>query len=83
MHAGALLLDAPGAEQVRVDLSLEVKAQPHILVDPVSIEKYDAVAGGPVEVEFFVSNTQRGLMDWTVSESTTTKYLPVLRPAKE
>lgn len=66
-HAGSIRISAPGADPVRVELGIEVRDQPQLAVDPNHIEKYDAVAGDPVEVEFYVSNAQWGTMDWSVS----------------
>ena len=67
-NAGAILLTAPGAEPVRVELSYTIHVPPYMVVEPPAIERTDALAGGPVEVVLLVSNQQLGPMEWSISE---------------
>jgi hypothetical protein len=69
VRAGAVLLTAPGAEPVRVELSYTIHTPPSLVVDPAGIERTDALAGGAVEVVLLVKNQQLGPMDWTIYES--------------
>jgi peptidase C25-like protein/BACON domain-containing protein/all-beta uncharacterized protein len=67
-HSGAILLSAPGAESVQVELSYTINVPPILMVDPVEIVRQDALAGGPVELELKVINAEFGTMTWTVNE---------------
>jgi len=68
-NAGAILLTAPGAEAVRMELSYTIHIPPTLVVTPSSIERTDALAGGPVEVVLLVGNQQLGPMGWTIYEN--------------
>ena len=68
-NPGAVLLTAPGAEPVQVQLSYNIHIPPTLEVDPDTIERTDALAGGPVEVVLLVGNQQLGPMDWTIYEN--------------
>ena len=67
-HSGAILLTAPGAESVQVELSYTINVPPILMVDPAEIVRQDALAGGPVELELKVINAEFGTMTWTVNE---------------
>ena len=68
-NAGAIQLTAPGAEPARVELSYTIHIPPTLVVDPASIERTDALAGGPVEVVLLVMNQQLGPMEWSIYEN--------------
>ena len=68
-NAGAILLTAPGAEAVRVELSYTIHIPPTLVVTPSGIERTDALAGGPVDVVLLVGNQQLGPMEWTIYEN--------------
>lgn len=67
--AGAVTFSAPGAEPVRLDVGIEVRAQPLLIVNPQAVTRSDPLAGGPVTVELEISNQEWGSMDWTISEA--------------